>query len=88
MVSGLFVCFFPIFWRLFFFFGIAFVVAVFFLSFFLELHIFIWLVLRCHMKCGLFFDEGLNLSPLHWEHGVLTTGPPGKFLVSVFVNAK
>ena len=23
-------------------------------------------------------DQGLNLSPLHWEHGVLATGPRGK----------
>ena len=22
-------------------------------------------------------DRGLNPRPLHWEHGVLTTGPPG-----------
>ena len=25
-------------------------------------------------------DQGLNLHPLHWEHRVLTTGPPGKSL--------
>ena len=23
-----------------------------------------------------FIDQGLNLSPLHWKHGVLTTGLP------------
>ena len=23
-------------------------------------------------------DLGLNPGPLHWEHGVLATGPPGK----------
>ena len=23
-------------------------------------------------------DKGLNLCPLQWKHGVLTTGPPGK----------
>ena len=23
-----------------------------------------------------FFNKGLNLHPLQWEHGVLTTGPP------------
>ena len=23
-------------------------------------------------------DQGLNLGSLHWEHGVLVTGPPGK----------
>ena len=27
---------------------------------------------------ALFPDQGLNLRPLHWKHGVLTTGPPGK----------
>ena len=28
---------------------------------------------------GIYFpDQGLNLSPLHWELGVLATGPPGK----------
>ena len=25
-----------------------------------------------------FPEQGLNLCPLHWERGVLTTGPPGK----------
>ena len=25
-----------------------------------------------------FPDQGLNPGPLHWEHGVLDTGPPGK----------
>ena len=29
--------------------------------------------------CGIQFpDQGSNLGPLHWEHGVLPTGPPGK----------
>ena len=33
--------------------------------------------------CGIYFpDQGLNLGPLHWESGVLATGPPGKFLKS------
>ena len=27
-----------------------------------------------------FPDQGLNPGPLHWEHGVLPTGPPGKSL--------
>ena len=27
-----------------------------------------------------FPNKGLNLSPLHWECRVLTTGPPGRFL--------
>ena len=31
--------------------------------------------------CGLKFpDQGSNLGPLHWECGVLSTGPPGKSL--------
>ena len=31
------------------------------------------------MACGIQFPEQqLNLSSLHWEHRVLTTGPPGK----------
>ena len=48
--------------------------------------------LRCHMwdllvvACRIFVaacevqfpDQGQNTGPLHWEHGVLTTGPPGK----------
>ena len=25
-------------------------------------------------------DQGLNSGALHWNHGVLTTGPPGKSL--------
>ena len=24
-------------------------------------------------------DQGSNLCPLFWQHGLLTTGPPGKF---------
>ena len=29
--------------------------------------------------CGIWLlDQGWNLGPLHWERGVLTTGPPGK----------
>ena len=35
--------------------------------------------------CGISFpDEGLNLGPLNWEHGVLATGPPGKSLEKDF----
>ena len=30
------------------------------------------------MACGIFPDQGSNPCPLHWKHGVLTTGPPGK----------
>ena len=35
-----------------------------------------------------FLDQGLNKGPLHWKHGVLATGPPGKsqkmFKMSLF----
>ena len=34
----------------------------------------------CHVGSQ-FPDQGLNPCPLHWEHGVLTTGPPGKSLL-------
>ena len=31
------------------------------------------------MACGIYFpDQGSNLGPLHWEHEVSATGPPGK----------
>ena len=31
------------------------------------------------MVCGIYFpDQRLNSGPLHWEHGVLAPGPPGK----------
>ena len=30
-----------------------------------------------------FPDQGSNLRPLQWKHGVLTTGPPGKSLEEV-----
>ena len=31
-------------------------------------------------------DQGLNPDPLHWEHGVLATGPPGKSLEFRFLT--
>ena len=31
-----------------------------------------------HAACGIFPHQGLNLCPLHWKFGVLTTGPAGK----------
>ena len=31
------------------------------------------------VACGIQFpDQGSNPGPLHWEHGILPTGPPGK----------
>ena len=45
--------------------------------------------------CGIQFpDQELNLGPLHWELGILATGPPGKsflfffkltFIISIFL---
>ena len=33
------------------------------------------------VTCGISFpDQGLNPGPLHWEHEIFTTGPPGKSL--------
>ena len=34
--------------------------------------------LPCHVASGIFPSQELNLCPLHWEHGILTTGLPGK----------
>ena len=40
------------------------------------------------LACGIYFlDQESNPGPLHWEHGVLTIGPPGKsssFLLIAF----
>ena len=33
-----------------------------------------------------FPDQGLNPGPLHWEHRVLTTGPPGKYHLLLISN--
>ena len=33
------------------------------------------LVVACGLKSP---DQGLNLGPLHWEHGVLATGLPSQ----------
>ena len=42
-----------------------------------------------HAPCGILIPQpGLNPHPLEWEHGILTTGPPGKSLqlyVSILV---
>ena len=37
-----------------------------------------FLVKPCGMRGSWFPDRGLNPCTLHWEHGALTTGPPGK----------
>ena len=38
------------------------------------------------VACWIWFpDQGLNLGPLNWEHGVLAIGPPGKsFFAEIF----
>ena len=40
------------------------------------------------LACGIYFlDQESNPGPLHWEHGILTIGPPGKsssFLLIAF----
>ena len=37
--------------------------------------------------CGIWFpDQRLNLGPLHWERGVLPTGPPGKSPVGTLLE--
>ena len=33
-----------------------------------------------------FPGQGLNLGPLHWERGVLATGPPGKSCSLLLLN--
>ena len=39
------------------------------------------------MACGIQFpDQGSNLGPLHWEHGVLATGPLRKSLVHLLTH--
>ena len=50
------------------------------------------LVVACAAVCkflvvafGIYFpDQGFNLGPVPWEHAILTTGPPEKFLVMFF----
>lgn len=39
---------------------------------------------QCHVAYGtLFAEQGSDPSSLHWEHGVLSTRPPGKSLSAV-----
>ena len=48
--------------------------------FFQYLLLFIYLaapVLTCSLWDLMFPDQGSNLGPLHWQQGVLATGPPG-----------
>ena len=44
-----------------------------------RLLLFMWLQQILVAACGIQFpDQGSNPDPLHWEQGVLATGPPGK----------
>ena len=49
--------------------------------------IFFFNLLATAAACGIFVPwPGIELVPLHWQHGVLTTGPPGKsWTLVVFV---
>ena len=44
------------------------------------------------MACGIWLlDQGWNPGSLHWEHGVLITGPPGKspeLLLSIMMSIR
>ena len=41
----------------------------------------------CHTSCGiLVIQAGIETRPLRWRRGVLTSGPPGKSLVSSFLR--
>ena len=47
--------------------------------------VYVYICIGCAVlveACGIEFpNQGLNPGHLHWEHRVLTTGPPGKFLL-------
>ena len=51
---------------------------------------FFFLLAALGLSCSIWdlssLDEGSNLSPLCWELGVLTTGPPGKPIPLVFIS--
>ena len=50
------------------------------------IYLFIYLAVP-GLCCGMWDlvpDQGSNLGPLPWEHGVLATGPPGKSLCFLF----
>ena len=63
---------------------------IYFISFLLKKLLYFWLcwvlVAACTLLvCGIYFsDQGLNLGPLPWEHGVLAAGPPEKPLGRCF----
>ena len=42
----------------------------------------------CHMTYRIFPNQGLNPCPLHLEHGVLITRPPGKSLITAGLSTE
>ena len=67
--------------------------TAFFYIFLMFIYLFIWLHrgLSCYtwdLCCCMwdqFPDQGLSPGPLHWEHGVLAAGPPGKSQTPAFL---
>ena len=54
------------------------VITIYKLSFFLNIHLFIWLHRVLVVTCGIYFlDQGLNLGSLNLEHGGLATDRQG-----------
>ena len=47
------------------------------LPWFRTVHFFLFVCSAMWHVGSQFPNQGLNSDPLHWEHGVLTTGPPG-----------
>ena len=55
------------------------------LYFKIYIYVFIWLYPVFVVARGIQFpDDGSNLGPLHWQHDVLATGPPGRSLFYTF----
>ena len=60
---------------------------IFFLFLFLKnIYLFVWLCWVLLVACRIFqlWHVGLNPGPLHWDRGVLATGPPSKSLFFFF----
>ena len=50
------------------------------------LNVFLWLCQVLVVACRIYFPkQGLNPGPLHWEGGIVATGPPGKSLTKEFL---
>ena len=61
--------------------GITYVIPTGLFSFQYHLYLFSWS--NCG-TCGILVPQRMNPHPLQWKHGVLTTGPPGKSLSTIF----